>query len=104
MLSSFQPIAQSATKVRMLGVILATLLVTALYSLKVILRSALGTLDRPRMDYYTRAWASRLLYLVRMQFSVQGKVPDFGDGRRYLILCNHSSHYRTIHHDYNNCD
>ncbi len=93
MLSRLQPLAQSATKVRIVGVILATLLVTALYSLKVIVRAVLGMLDRSRMDYYTRAWASRLLYLVRMQFSVHGKLPDFNDGRRYLILCNHSSHY-----------
>jgi 1-acyl-sn-glycerol-3-phosphate acyltransferase len=93
MLSSIEPFARSASKVRMLAVILATLMVTALYSLKVIVRGLLRRLDRPRMDYYTRAWASRLLYLVRMQFSVHGNLPDFGDGRRYLILCNHSSHF-----------
>ncbi len=93
MLPGIEPLARSASKLRRLGVILATLMVTALYSLKVIVRALLHRLDRPRMDYYTRAWASRLLYLVRMQFSVQGPIPDFSDGRRYLILCNHSSHF-----------
>ena len=76
MLPSIEPLARSASKLRMLVVILATLMVTALYSLKVIVRSLLRRLDRSRMDYYTRAWASRLLYLVRMQFSVKGRAPD----------------------------
>ena len=93
MLSSLQPLAQSATLLRTLGVIVATLLVTALYSIKVILRSLFGRLDRARTDYYTRAWSARLLHLVRMQLSVRGQCPDFADGRRYLILCSHSSHY-----------
>ena len=93
MLTSLEPLARSASKLRIVFVILATLLVTGLYSLKVILRALLGRLDRPKMDYYTRAWASRLLHLVRMQFRVRGSAPDFRDGRRYLILCNHSSHY-----------
>lgn len=93
MLPGIEPFARSASKLRMLGVMLASLMVTALYSLKVIIRALLGRLDRSRMDYYTRAWASRLIYLVRMQFSVEGSVPDLSDGRRYLILCNHSSHF-----------
>ncbi|MBF7729447.1 lysophospholipid acyltransferase family protein [Pseudomonas sp. N040] len=92
-MSSLQPLAYSATRIRTLGVILAAVLVTALYSLKVIVRSALGRLDRARVDYYTRAWSARLLHLVRMQFSVHGTFPEFGDGRRYLILCSHSSHF-----------
>ena len=93
MLESLQPLARSATLIRTLGVIVETLLLTALFSIKVILRSALGQLDCPRMDYYTRAWAARLLYLVRMQLSVRGHFPEIVDGRRYLVLCTHSSHY-----------
>jgi len=93
MLSSLQPLARSATLIRTLGVIVETLLLTVLFSLKVILRSTMGQLDRPRMDYYTRAWAARLLYLVRMQLSVRGHFPEIVQGRRYLVLCTHSSHY-----------
>lgn len=93
MLSSLQPLARSATLIRTLVVIVETLLLTVLFSLKVILRAALSQLDRPRMDYYTRAWAARLLYLVRMQLSVRGHFPQIVEGRRYLVLCTHSSHY-----------
>lgn len=93
MLASLQPLAKSATLIRTFWVIVQTLLQTVLFSLKVILRSALGQLDRPRMDYYTRAWAARLLHLVRMQLSVRGQFPETVDGRRYLVLCTHSSHY-----------
>jgi 1-acyl-sn-glycerol-3-phosphate acyltransferase len=93
MLESLQPLARSATLIRTLGVIVETLILTVLFSIKVMLRSILGQLDRPRMDYYTRAWAARLLYLVRMQLSVRGHFPEIVEGRRYLVLCTHSSHY-----------
>ena len=93
MLSSFQPLARSASLLHSLGVVLATLLVTVLFCLKVILYSAIGRLDRLQMDYFARAWSARLLYLVRMQLSVRGRFPEVDDGRRYIVLCSHSSHY-----------
>jgi 1-acyl-sn-glycerol-3-phosphate acyltransferase len=78
---------------RRLGVVLGSLGVTLWVCCLVLLRSACGRLDRARVDAYCRWWSGWLLRLVRLRLDVQGKLPDFNDGRRYLILCNHSSHY-----------
>ena len=53
----------------------------------------LGQLDRLGVDYYSRALATRLLYLLRMQLSVHGYFLEIVDGPPYLVLCTHSSHY-----------
>lgn len=83
----------AATVWQRIGVFLASLLVTVGYCLDVLWRAALGRLDRSRVDRYTRSWSGWLLRLIRMRLSVEGSCPDFNDGRRYIILCNHSSHY-----------
>ncbi|MBM7059510.1 1-acyl-sn-glycerol-3-phosphate acyltransferase [Pseudomonas sp. UL073] len=88
-----QPVTETATLARRLGVVLGSLLVTLYYCLKVIGRAVVGRLRRQDVDGYTRRWSAALLRLVRMQLSVDGSLPDFNDGRRYLILCSHSSHY-----------
>lgn len=90
---SLQPIAHSANLARRVGVALGSLSVTLYFCLLVIGRAALGRLRREHVDGYTRAWSAVLLRLVRMHMTVQGQCPDFNDGRRYLILCTHSSHY-----------
>ncbi|MNZ97227.1 1-acyl-sn-glycerol-3-phosphate acyltransferase [compost metagenome] len=84
---------EPASLIRRVGVILGTLLVVFYYCCLVLLRAPLGRLDRARVDHYTRAMSRLLLRLVRMDLSVHGQLPDFNDGRRYLILCSHSSHY-----------
>ena len=88
-----QPIAHSANLARRAGVVLCTLGVTLHFCLLVIGRAAVGRLRREHVDGYTRAWSATLLRLVRMHMTVQGQCPDFNDGRRYLILSTHSSHY-----------
>ncbi|CAD5107719.1 lysophospholipid acyltransferase family protein [Zestomonas carbonaria] len=88
-----QPVTESATLARRLGVVLGSFLVTLYYCLVVIFRAQFGRLTRRDVDGYTRRWSSLLLRLVRVRLDVQGPMPDFNDGRRYLILCNHSSHY-----------
>lgn len=90
---SLQPIAHSANLARRIGVVLGTLGVTLYFCLLVIGRAAVGRLRREHVDGYTRAWSAALLRLVRMRMTVQGQCPNFDDGRRYLILCTHSSHY-----------
>ncbi|MGA6105954.1 lysophospholipid acyltransferase family protein [Pseudomonas solani] len=90
---SLQSFAQSANLARRIGVVLGSLSLTLFYCLLILGRGACGRLDRARVDAYTRAWSRGLLRLVRVRLSVHGSLPDFNDGRRYLILCNHSSHY-----------
>lgn len=87
------PIMESATSLRRLGVVVGSAGVTALYSLKVLLRALSGRLSRADVDRYTRDWSALLLRLVRVNLRVHGRLPDFADGRRYIILCSHASHY-----------
>ncbi|HEY1028293.1 MAG TPA: lysophospholipid acyltransferase family protein [Pseudomonas sp.] len=90
---SLQPIGQRANLARRAGVALGSAGVTLYFCLLIIGRAAVGRLRREHVDLYTRAWSAALLRLVRMRLTVQGQCPDFNDGRRYLILCTHSSHY-----------
>ncbi|MFN3580750.1 MAG: lysophospholipid acyltransferase family protein [Pseudomonas sp.] len=90
---SLPPSAEAATLLRRIGVLLGSALITALYCLDVLWRAALGRLDRCRVDGYTRSWSQWLLRLVRLQLEVRGSCPDFSNGRRYLVLCTHASHY-----------
>ena len=77
---SLSPVAESATLLRRVGVVVGSVLVTLGYCLDVLWRAAFRRLDRARVDRYTRGWASKLLRLVRLQVSVFGKAPDFSDG------------------------
>lgn len=92
-MSGLYPVIESANLARRLGVVLGSLLVTFYYCSKVLLRAVLGRLRRADVDRYTRRWSGLLLRLVRMNLSVHGQVPDFGDGRRYILLSTHASHY-----------
>lgn len=85
--------AQSATLARRVGVVAGSVLWTLYFCCLVLWLALLRRLDRQRVDGFTRAWSRGLLRLVRVRLSVHGQWPDFNDGRRYLILCNHSSHY-----------
>lgn len=87
------PIAESATLMRRIGVVVGSVGVTALYSTLVLLRSLTGRLTREKVDRYCRDWSALLLRLVRVNLRVRGEIPDFEDGRRYIILCSHASHY-----------
>lgn len=88
-----QPSARRASWLRRVWVVSGSVGITCWYSIKVLCRAAVGRLDRSIIDAYARTWAAVLLRLVRMQLSVHGQSPAFNDGRRYLILCTHSSHY-----------
>jgi len=87
------PLTESATWLRRILVLLGSVGLTALYSLLVLLRALFGRLDRRIVDQYCREWSAALLKLVRANLTVRGEVPDFSDGRRYIILCTHASHY-----------
>ncbi|HSX71728.1 MAG TPA: lysophospholipid acyltransferase family protein, partial [Pseudomonas sp.] len=88
-----QPAIESANLARRVGVVLGTALVTAYYCCAILLRALTGRLRRADVDRYTRRWSGLLLRLVRMNLSVHGAMPDFNDGRRYILLSSHASHY-----------
>lgn len=85
--------AESATLLRRAAVVLGSVGLTALYSLLILARSLFGQLSRGIVDKYTRGWSATLLRLVRAHLTVRGTVPDFKDGRRYIIMSTHASHY-----------
>lgn len=87
------PLTESATLLRRVAVILGSFGLTALYSLLVLGRAAVRRLDRGTVDAYTRGWSTTLLHMVRASLTVRGEVPEFGDGRRYMIMSTHASHY-----------
>lgn len=90
---SLQPAIESANLARRVGVVLGTALVTLYYCILILLRGVCGRLRRTDVDRYTRRWSGLLLRLVRMNLSVHGAMPDFNDGRRYILLSTHASHY-----------
>ncbi|MEC7815332.1 MAG: lysophospholipid acyltransferase family protein [Pseudomonadota bacterium] len=90
---NMSPLTESATLLRRLGVVLGSVGLVALYSVLVLLRALFGRLNRPIVDKYCRELSISLLRLVRANLTVRGAVPDFGDGRRYIIMCTHASHY-----------
>lgn len=49
--------------------------------------------QRPAVDALIRRWSQRLINIIGLQYRVFGNVPDFNDGRRYIIMCSHASHY-----------
>lgn len=87
------PLTESATLLRRLAVIFGSLGLTALYCVLVLGRAAVRRLDRETVDAYVRGWSTSLLHLVRAGLTVRGEVPEFGDGRRYIIMSTHASHY-----------
>lgn len=87
------PLTESATLLRRVAVILGSFGLTALYSVLVLGRAAIRRLDRGTVDAYVRGWSTTLLHMVRSSLTVRGEVPEFGDGRRYIIMSTHASHY-----------
>ncbi|MFC4260584.1 lysophospholipid acyltransferase family protein [Marinobacter lacisalsi] len=87
------PLTESATLLRRVAVILGSFGLTALYSLLVLGRAAIRRLDRETVDAYTRGWSTTLLHMVRVNLTVRGEIPEFGDGRRYIIMSTHASQY-----------
>lgn len=92
-MSNLAVITESATLARRVGVVLGSVLLTAYHCCVILMRAAVGRLRREHIDRYARSWARVLLRMARIDIRVQGQAPDFSDGRRYIILCNHSSHY-----------
>ncbi|WP_289102924.1 lysophospholipid acyltransferase family protein [uncultured Marinobacter sp.] len=90
---NLSPLTEPATLLRRAAVVLGSVGLTALYSLLVLLRALFGKLDRRIVDKYCREWSTALLKLVRASLTVRGEVPDFNDGRRYIIMSTHASHY-----------
>lgn len=90
---NLQSAPRKAGPLRVALVGIATVLITLGYSVRVLALGAIGRLRRSRVDGFTRGWSGKLLQLTGMRLSRHGEVPDFGDGRRYMILCTHSSFY-----------
>lgn len=87
------PLTESATLLRRVAVILGSFGLTAIYSLLVLGRASVRRLDRETVDAYIRGWSTTLLRMVRAGLTVRGEVPEFGDGRRYIIMSTHASQY-----------
>ncbi|WP_303291094.1 1-acyl-sn-glycerol-3-phosphate acyltransferase [Marinobacter sp. SS5-14b] len=90
---NLSPLTESATLLRRSAVVMGSVALTALYSGLILLRALFGRLNRPIVDNYCREWSTAVLKLVRANLTVRGEVPDFGDGRRYIIMSTHASHY-----------
>ena len=90
---NLSPLTESATLLRGVGVLLGSVGLTAIYSLLILLRALFGRLNRSIVDKYCKEWSATLLKLVRANLTVRGEVPDFDDGRRYIIMSTHASHY-----------
>ncbi|HET8850080.1 MAG TPA: lysophospholipid acyltransferase family protein [Marinobacter sp.] len=87
------PLTESATLLRRACVVLGSAGLVALYSMLVLLRALFGRLNRRIVDQYCREMSISVLRLVRASLTVRGAVPDFNDGRRYIVMCTHASHY-----------
>jgi 1-acyl-sn-glycerol-3-phosphate acyltransferase len=48
---------------------------------------------RQRTDIQAKLWADRMMQAVGASCSLQGNLPNFQDGRPYMIVSNHASHY-----------
>ncbi|WP_437883260.1 lysophospholipid acyltransferase family protein [Pseudomonas sp. LRF_L74] len=91
---NLHPAGRGANVIQRAGVILGTALVTFHFCSLIILRATFRQLRREHIDSYTRRWSKQLLRLPRVSLSIHGApLPDFNDGRRYLLLSTHSSHY-----------
>ena len=87
------PAIRAATLLQRVRLVVGSVGLTAWYSSLVISRAVTGRLNRTIVDNYCRAWSAALLRLVRVDLTVTGRIPDFDDGRRYIIMCTHASHY-----------
>ncbi|GGY74058.1 lysophospholipid acyltransferase family protein [Marinobacter zhanjiangensis] len=87
------PLTESATLLRRVAVILGSFGLTALYSLLILGRAAVRRLDRKTVDAYIHGWSTTVLRMVRANLTVRGEIPEFGDGRRYMIMSTHASQY-----------
>lgn len=56
--------------------------------------SFIGRLKREDVDYYQRQWAQKMLNIVKLTYTLHNPYKvDFHSGAKYLVMCNHASHY-----------
>lgn len=67
-------------------------LVTFYYCLKAISVVSFSSSPRLKIDRVIRQWSERLVRLIRLNIEVKGNFQPV-DGRRYIIMCSHSSAY-----------
>lgn len=48
---------------------------------------------RSRIDTFARRWSAALLRLIDLKWRVVGELPVLQAERRYIVMCNHASHY-----------
>lgn len=66
---------------------------TLLYSCYALYLGVRNKNTRPVIDALARRWSQRLIDVIQLRYTVSGPVPDFSDGRRYIVMCSHASHY-----------
>ncbi|MCJ8168912.1 lysophospholipid acyltransferase family protein [Atopomonas sediminilitoris] len=72
---------------------LATVGYTLWCCARVIVLSWFGPVSQRTADSAMHGWAEVVIKLVGIRWQRFGEVPNFNDGRRYMLMCNHSSHY-----------
>lgn len=64
------------------------------YSAWMVFLSLIGRLSRKDVDYYQRKWAQKTLDIVKLTYTLHNPYQvDFNSGAKYLLMCNHASHY-----------
>lgn len=58
-----------------------------------ILMNVFNRNTRERTDQKAEDWANRMFKAVQATYALKGELPDFKDGRPYMIISNHASHY-----------
>ncbi len=78
---------------RWLWVVLATVASTLKVSIQCLYMMARGRLTREYADGRAEDWSSRLLELVGLRLKVVENGFEQQPGARYVVMCNHASHY-----------
>lgn len=75
-------------------IMLRSIWVTFRYSATVLIKSTISKCTREDVDILERAWAARILNIVKLRYEI--KNPHgfvFQPGHHYIIMSNHQSHY-----------
>jgi 1-acyl-sn-glycerol-3-phosphate acyltransferase len=52
-----------------------------------------GNNTRARSDAKSQAWGRQMMHAVNARYELKGELPNFKDGRPYMIISNHLSHF-----------
>ena len=74
--------------------VVCSVMITLYYCLLALIAAFRSGTQRPRVDRYLRAWAKRLLAVIKLDYRVYNPHQvKFEPGKKYIVMCNHSSLY-----------